>query len=644
MQFSKLWQKQADVPPEGVRLSGTTICMQFWMTYLSLLLAVLILYQQWRLFRYRDRLKKREELFRIVAENAADMIALVDVKGHRLYNSPAYERILGYSPDELAKTSAFEQIHPDDRFRVLDAAREARRTGVGKKIEYRIRHKDGRWRILESTASTIRDKRGDVEKLVIVNRDITDRKQAQEQLERNLFHDGLTGLPNRRLLLDRLQYTFLRAQRDPSHHYALLVIDLDGFKNLNGTFGSPAGDSVLRETGRRFSASLRGEDTLARPNDAASGALTGVQDFVLSRFGGDEFAVLLDGTSDPSDAMRIAMRLQTVLGRAPFEVEGSSITPSVSVGIALSAPSSRAEDLIRDAEIALRRAKALGGTRCELFDETMHSRAEGRLRLEAALRTALVDQQFRLFYQPIVRLDTQSVVGLEALLRWQHPEHGLVSPDDFLEVAEDSGLMIAICDWVLQEVCRQLHAWQTSNPALGHLQVTINASPRQLAHVDFLNRLRSAIHGASLTPASLQLEIPESAAVANLASTSEVLARIKRIGVRLSLGDFGSGFSSLSWLRRWPLDELKIDRALIRTLSTDRYSRDTVQLILELARSLNLHAVAEGVETELQVDRLKKIGCTLAQGYLFSRPLDADRIGQFLLHKTAVSTTAGCNP
>jgi diguanylate cyclase (GGDEF)-like protein/PAS domain S-box-containing protein len=609
--------------------------MQFWTIYLLSLLAILLVYQQWHLLRYRNRLRIREELFRIIAENAADMIALVDVKGHRLYNSPAYQKVLGYSPEELAKTSAFEQIHPDDRFRVLEAAREARRTGVGQKIEYRIRHKDGRWRILESAASTIRDAHGNVQKLVIVNRDITDRKNAQEQLERNLFHDVLTGLPNRRLFLDRLQQSFARAQRDPGRHYSVLLIDLDGFKNLNSTFGAPAGDHILRETAARFLSSLRGEDIISRP-DAESASL----ESVLSRFGGDEFAILLEGTSDPSDAMRVAKRIQAALAVAPFEIDGGQIRTSASIGIALSVASApRAEDLIQDADIALHRAQALGGSRCEVFDETMHSRAEGRLRLEAALRNALDQQQFCLFYQPILHLDTQAVVGLEALLRWQHPEHGLVSPDDFLEVAEDSGLMIAISDWILREVCRQLHQWQTSSQALSQLQVTINSSPRQLAHADFLTHLRGAMQDAALAPASLQLEIPESAAVANLAAASEMFAHIKRLGVRLSLGDFGSGFCSLTWLRRWPLDELKIDRSFIRTLSTDRYSRDTVQLILELARSLKLRAVAEGVETDLQVDRLRKLGCTLAQGYLFSRPLDADRTTQFLLHHSARAAT-----
>jgi len=612
--------------------------MQFWMTYLLSALAVLLIYQQWQLMRYRAQLKHREELFRIVAENAADMIALVDVKGHRLYNSPAYQKVLGYSPEELAKTSAFEQIHPDDRFRVLEAAREARRTGVGQKIEYRIRHKDGRWRILESAASTIRDGDGEVQKLVIVNRDITDRKHAEQQLERNLFHDVLTGLPNRRLFLDRLQHNFARAQRDPAYHYSLLLIDLDGFKNLNGTFGSPAGDRILRDAAGRLLSSLRGEDTVARPDAARPEA--GSPESVLSRFGGDEFAILLEGTSDPSDAMRVAKRMQGALAVSPFEIDGSQVAASASIGIALSvSPAPRAEDVLQDADIALRRAKALGGARCEVFDETMHSRAEGRLRLEGALRRALDQQQFRLFYQPIIQLDTQAVVGLEALLRWQHPEHGLVSPDDFLEVAEDTGLMIAISDWILRDVCRQLRIWQLSSPALSQLQVTINSSPRQLAHSDFLTHLRSAIQEAAIAPASLQLEIPESTAVANLSAASEIFAHIKRLGLRLSLGDFGAGFCSLTWLRRWPLDEIKVDRSLIGTLATDRYSRDTVQLILELARSLNLRAVAEGVETDLQVDRLRKLGCHLAQGYLFSRPLDADRAGQFLLHHVAKAAT-----
>ncbi len=293
------------------------------------------------MYQIRRESKKREELFQIVTENAADMIALVDLKGNRLYNSPAYKRILGYSAAELGETSAFEQIHPDDRFKVLEAGREARSTGVGKKLEYRIRHKDGTWRTLESVAGIIRDEKGEVTKLVIVNRDITDRKRAEELAEHNSFHDGLTGLPNRRLFLDRLRNLFDRVQRNPERQYAVLFVDLDNFKEFNISAGTAAGDRLIVEMGRRLDACLRDEDTLSRSQEDRI-----ARNAVLSRMGGDEFTILLEGISDPSDAMRVGQRILSAIAE-PFLVAKQDVRASASVGIALSAPAhKRAEDVL----------------------------------------------------------------------------------------------------------------------------------------------------------------------------------------------------------------------------------------------------------------------------------------------------------
>jgi diguanylate cyclase (GGDEF)-like protein/PAS domain S-box-containing protein len=330
--------------------------MPLWSSIVLAALLLLALYQQLRVYRIRRSSKQREELFRIVTENAADMIALVDVKGHRLYNSPAYKRILGYSAAELGETSSFEQIHPDDRFKVLEAARDARRTGIGKKLEYRIRHKDGFWKVLESIASTIRDAKGEVVKLVIVNRDVTERKRAEQQLEHNSFHDALTGLPNRRLSLDRLQHLFDRAQRSPDRRYALLFVDLDAFKVFNDTLGPAVGDQVLVEAGRRLGVCLRNDDTVSRLQDDLSAMET-----VLSRMGGDEFTILLEEVTDPSHAMRAANRILAAMAE-PFLVDGREVRTSASVGIALSTPAhERADDLLQEADVAMRRAKAMGG-------------------------------------------------------------------------------------------------------------------------------------------------------------------------------------------------------------------------------------------------------------------------------------------
>src|SRR6201987_6004624 len=324
-------------------------------------LFTLVIYQQLRIRRIHKLSKEREELFQIVTENAADMIALVDVKGHRLYNSPAYKRILGYTASELSETSSFEQIHPDDRLRVLEAEREARESGVGKRLEYRIKHKDGSWRVIESLASTIRDANGEVAKLVIVNRDISERKRAEQQLEYNLFHDLLTGLPNRRMFMDRLQNAFARVRRETGRSYSLLIANVDHFKVFNEAMGTKAGDHILTEIARRLSMELRQDDTAARDRAAA------VSDASLFRLGGDEFTILLETVGDPSDALRIARRLQAAVA-APFSVESREVRASASVGIALTtAAHSRPEDVLKDADVAMRRAKAMGGSRCEVF-------------------------------------------------------------------------------------------------------------------------------------------------------------------------------------------------------------------------------------------------------------------------------------
>ena len=624
-------------PPAFALAMFSLADIEKWSGLLSGVLVILLAYQQWRLYQLRQRSKQREELFRIVAENAADMIALVDVKGHRLYNSPAYEKVLGYSPEELGKTSAFEQIHPEDRFKVLDASREARRTGVGEKLEYRIKHKNGTWRVLESTASTIKDEQGEVKKLVIVNRDITDRKLAEEALEHNSFHDALTSLPNRRLFLDRLQRSFSRAQRSPEYRYAVLFVDVDGFKVFNDTMGTKAGDLVIKEIGQRLATCLRSDDTVARPK----GKLP-ISD-MLSHMGGDEFTLLLENIADPSDAMRVANRIQAAVAE-PFLADGREVHASVSIGVALSTTAhERAEDFLQDADVAMRRAKACGGSRCEVFEESMHRRALKRLTLEAELQTALERGQFQLHYQPIVKLETRQIVGLEALLRWQHPEQGIISPDKFIEVTENIGLIVAIGKWGLREACRQFQTWLSAYPSLGPLTMTVNVSARQFAHPRFVADTESVINETCLGPSRLLLEMTEGTALADPKLTFDVMTQLKRIGVCLSIGDFGKGVSSLTCLRRLPIDELKIDRSLVNGMSAEIVHHDIIRLMITLARSLKLKLIAEGVETVTHLELLKKLGCEFGQGYLFSQPVDEKQTEQLLRQQNmaAHATTAG---
>jgi diguanylate cyclase (GGDEF)-like protein/PAS domain S-box-containing protein len=589
-------------------------------------LASLAIYQYFRVYRVRRESAKREELFQIVTENAADMIALVDVKGRRLYNSPAYKRILGYSSAELGETSAFEQIHPDDRFKVLEAAREARSTGVGKKLEYRIRHKNGTWKVLESVAGTIRDDKGDVDKLVIVNRDVTDRKQAEELAEHNSFHDGLTGLPNRTLFLDRLQRVHVRAQRDPARQFALLFVDLDGFKEINATLGPGAGDQVIVEIGRRLAAQLRTDDTVSRPLEDS------LNDSVLSRMGGDEFAILLEAIADPSDAMRAAQRVLATIAE-PFRLEGREVHPSASIGISLSTSThSRPENLLQDADVAMRRAKTLGGSRCEVFDEAMHARAVNRLRLEAGLREAVEKSQFGIHYQPIVQLSSRKITGFEALLRWQHPEQGLISPYKFIDAAEDTGLLFSIGQWLILTACRQLRAWEANNPDAAAVSMHVNLSARQFADARFVTDLRGTIREMRTESSKLQLEMTEAVAAADPKVTVTVLTQLKQLGIGVILDDFGTGNSSLIGLRQFPVDALKIDRSLVSRMLADRGIRDTVDLIITLGHKLKVKVIAEGIETAQHYDLLCELGCDQGQGYLFSQPVDAEAGEQLLRH------------
>jgi len=599
--------------------------LDHWTVYLVFVLIALLGYQQWRVYQYRQSAARREELFRIVAENAADMIALVDLKGHRLYNSPAYEKVLGYSPEELAKTPVFEQIHPDDRFKVLEAGREARRTGIGKKLEYRVRHKNGAWRILESTASPIKNEVGDVEKLVIVNRDITDRKRAEQQVEQDSFFDGLTGLPNRRLFLDRLGRSFARAQRHPEYRYAVLFVDVDGFEQFNRTLGPQVGDQIITEIGQHLARILRTDDTVARPK----GTLP-IPDALLSRLGGDEFTILLEFINDPSDAMRVAQRIQLAVS-APFRVDRHDVKTSVSVGIALNKPNQESSEiLLQEADVAMRRAKALGGARCELFDEALHTRAVNRLRLETELRTAIDQNQFQILYQPIFSIRNRNITGFEALVRWQHPEKGLISPYQFIEVAENIGLIVAIGNWVLCEACKQIRRWESKYLLQDGNKLTVNLSARQFSHPELVADVRAALQEADIDPSRLQLEITEAVAMADPRLTSTVLEQLKHLGVGISIGDFGAGHSSLNWLRRLSIDELKIDRSLIASMPSDRCSRDVVQLIITVARNLELQAVASGIESAVQLNLLDKIGCALGQGYFFSQPLQPSRAEEML--------------
>jgi PAS domain S-box-containing protein len=605
---------------------------------LVLLFDFYAVYQNLQLYRIRRQLAERDQLFQLISENAADMIALVDATGRRLYNSPAYEKILGYSSEELQATSAIEQIHPDDRPRVLQAAEKARRSGQSERVEYRILHKDGSWRTLESTASAIRDSAGLTEKLVIVNRDITERKRAEEMLAHNAFHDGLTNLPNRALFLDRLQHALTLSKRHTHYKFAVLLIDVDEFKVINDSLGHTAGDGLLIQIGQRLKDSVRRADTVSRPrlNEVLGRPSS---DDSLARLGGDEFTILLDDIRDPIEAVRVAERIQEELA-VPFVVNQEKVVISASIGITPSStPHTHAEDLLRDADIAMYRAKKLGKARCEVSDPAMHANALKRLRLEADLRKALTHGEFRVHYQPIISLTTGRITGFEALTRWQRPE-GLLMPGAFIAVAEETGLIIAMNRQLLSEACRCLRSWQTEFPSSPLLTMSVNITAKEFSQPDLASEIRKCLEETAIDPRCLQLEIVETIAMGDAEQSGHVLSKLKALGVRLSIDDFGTGYSSLSRLRRIPVDTLKIDRAFIMNINSDQESREIVRIIVMLAHNLGLKVVAEGTETEEQVNLVKSFDCEMAQGYFFSRPVDDQAVLKLLANDPLLSDKA----
>jgi len=405
------------------------------------------------------------------------------------------------------------------------------------------------------------------------------------------------------------------------YHYAVMLADIDGFKALNHSLGSTTGDQLLIEIGLRLQSSLREGDVVARPLNFAG-------ELLLARFGGDEFAFLLERCADENDVLRVAERAQAAVA-APLLVQRKLVQCTIGIGSAFSSNShTRPNDTLRDAETALRRGQALGAGRTELFDAAMHNRAVHRLKLENDLRTALNRNQLRVLYQPIFRIDPRQAVAFEALLRWQHPEQGLIAPNEFL-AAEDTGLMAMIDQWVIREACGQMPVWQAANG--GRLvRAAINLSARHFASAQVIDGIKTCLRDTFAVPNALALEIADPIASMNPDHTAAALAQMRRLGVTTALDDFGSNSISLTSLRRCSYDVLKIDRSLISSMQADRTSQDVVDVILTLARKLNCEVIAEGVEKPAQVESLRTMGCSLAQGYFFSPPLDASAALQLL--------------
>jgi diguanylate cyclase (GGDEF)-like protein/PAS domain S-box-containing protein len=595
---------------------------------LVLLFDVYTIYQHLRFQRIRRELAERKRLFELITENAADMIAVISREGKRLYNSPAYQKILGYTPEELAGSSSIDQVHPDDRARLIEASEKAYLTGRGERLEYRIRHKDGSWRVFESTSNTISGEDGSADGLVIVNRDITERKRAEALLEKHAFYDNLTDLPNRALFLDRLQRAIALSQRRSDFRFAVLFIDIDEFKMFNDSLGQGAGDELLIQVAQRLKQGLLEHNMLcgmraARLGQGATGECT------LARPGGDEFLVLVEDVRNPSDAIRVSELIRERLA-PPFEIKGNEIVVSASIGIAFSSDTcTLASDVLRDAEIAMYRAKQEGKACCEVFDSAMHSDAINRLRLEADLRKALQLNEFLVHYQPLVSLETNQIMGFEALSRWQRP-HGIVMPGEFIKVADETGIILPLNRKLLIDSCKQLRLWNQQFPCAPPLIISANITAKQFIQPDLATQIGEILEQTGTDPARIHLEITENIAMADPERSAVVLSELKGLGVRLSIDDFGTGYSSLCRLQKFPVDVMKIDRAFVSEIDRDSDTHEIVRIIVMLAKNLGMEVVAEGIERTEQIALLKQMGCEWGQGYLFSKPVDVESIDQLL--------------
>jgi diguanylate cyclase (GGDEF)-like protein len=445
-------------------------------------------------------------------------------------------------------------------------------------------------------------------------------EESREHFRYAAFHDSLTGLPNRSLFTEHLRLALNRAQQNEHYSFCVLFLDLDRFKNINDSLGHPSGDELLILVARRLENSIRPTDMVAR-------------------FGGDEFAILLDVLQEPLDAIRIAEKVQAAIA-APFKLTNHEAITTASIGIALSTSSyTEAEDMIRDADTAMYRAKAHGKARYEIFDTSMHTRAVTLLRLESDLRRAIEKQELRVFYQPIVSVENGNLYGFEALVRWHHPDRGIVSPGDFIPLAEETGLILPLGMIVLHEACNQLRKWQQHSLSDRDLIMSVNLSGKQLMQPDLTDRIEEVLRESQVSPWHLKLEITETVVMENPELASITLAKLRGLGVRLSIDDFGTGYSSLSYLNRFPVDTLKIDRSFISGMMQADDNLQIVKTIMTLAANLGMQVVAEGVETEEELNQLKLMKCQYAQGYLFAKPMDALEAGRFNENRAPVTNS-----
>ena len=553
----------------------------------------------------QDELEKSEERLRSLVRNAPDIITVLDGSGTIRYHSPAIERILGYGAEELVGKDIFDYVHPEDLGFVGTTFSGGLSSpgAVSNRVEYRLRHKDGSWRSLEGISTNLLDSPG-VNGIVVNSRDLSERKTLEEQISHQAFHDSLTGLPNRSLFLDRLSHALARITRNVEP-LAVLLTDLDNFKVVNDSMGPEVGDALLAEVAVRIKDCMRPQDTVAR-------------------FGGDEFAVLLEDVQDLKGALRVAERIAGAL-EAPFALGGRDVFVTLSIGVAVGAKGNESSlELLRKADLALHEAKGNeGGLRYRVFEESMDAGVLVRLETEERLRKAIAREELKVHYQPNVSVETEGIVSMEAYARWEHPERGTLEAKEFLTVAEETNLIVPLGEGVIREACRQGAAWQKRYGERKAPKMSVNVSRRQLADGGLAEKVAGILRETGMKPSNLWFDVAEGTVTEDEEISGRLLA-LRELGIHIAVDNFGVGNSSLSQLRRFPAETIKIDRALISGIDENPQDRAIVAAVIHLARAIGRSTIACGVETAEQFARLRTLGCDLAQGTYFSKPLPAD--------------------
>ncbi len=552
--------------------------------------------------------KETEARFRSLVQHSSDVFAILDPLGIIRYVSPAAERVFGTSADRMVNRTLAELVHEADRG-AYEAHFSASLMGSSSTshIGCRMIRTDGEWMRTETVATNLLAD-VNVNGIVLTIRDVTERVTLEEHLRHQALHDPLTGLGNRALFQDRVAHGLARAERT-NDEVAVVFLDLDNFKEINDSLGHAAGDAVLVQTANRLRTCLRDSDTAAR-------------------FGGDEFAILLEQTRGEGEVMDVAQRISAALGR-PLQVEGKDVDLNASIGIARAQPQQSADEVLRNADVAMYHAKARGKACAVLYESGMHAAVLDRIEMQADLRKALERNELTLVYQPIVELGTQQIIGAEALVRWNHPYRGMVSPMDFIPLAEETGLIVEIGEWVLRTAATAAANWPIP-PGQVPVTITVNLSARQMVDGNFIDIVKRTLVDTKLDADRLVLELTESMLVGRSNETLALLHRIRALGVRLAIDDFGTGYSSLGYLSQYPLDVLKIDRSFVQGMDNGPNGRALASAVVALGRSLKLKVVAEGIERAEQEWDLRNLGCDYGQGYLYSKPISSYQLADLL--------------